>query len=166
MDDRTLILLRHAKSDYPGGVADHDRPLAPRGRREAALAGAAITERFPVISQVLCSGATRTRETFATTGIDAPATFSEAIYEAAPDDILTAIAELADDPEVLLVVGHAPGMPATALRLADADSDADIVDTIQNRFPTSAFAVLTVHGGWSDLGDGTATVTELVIPRA
>ena len=36
---RTLVLLRHAKSDYPGGVADHDRPLAPRGEREAGLAG-------------------------------------------------------------------------------------------------------------------------------
>ena len=166
MTTRTLILLRHAKSDYPGGVADHERPLAPRGRREAALAGVAITERFPVISQVLCSGAARTRETLATSGIDAPVIFTDAIYEAAPDDILTAIAELAEDPEVLLVIGHAPGMPATALRLADADSDADVVDTMQNRFPTSAFAVLTVHSDWTDLGDGTATVTELVIPRA
>ena len=36
---RTLLLLRHAKSDYPAAVADHDRPLAPRGDREAALAG-------------------------------------------------------------------------------------------------------------------------------
>ena len=30
---RTLLLLRHAKSDYPAGVADHDRPLAARGVR-------------------------------------------------------------------------------------------------------------------------------------
>ena len=36
---RTLILLRHGKSGYPAGVPDHDRPLADRGRREAALAG-------------------------------------------------------------------------------------------------------------------------------
>ncbi|HUB57091.1 MAG TPA: histidine phosphatase family protein, partial [Mycobacterium sp.] len=36
---RTLVLLRHAKSAYPNGVPDHDRPLAPRGRREAGLAG-------------------------------------------------------------------------------------------------------------------------------
>lgn len=166
MPDRTLILLRHAKSDYPGGVADHDRPLAPRGRREAPLAGAAIIERFPTVSAVLCSGATRTRETLAATGIEAPVTFSEALYEASPDDILAAISGLDSDPEVLLVVGHAPGMPATALRLADAASDADLIDTIQNRFPTSAFAVLIVHGRWADLSDGTATVTELVIPRA
>ncbi len=165
MPHHTLILLRHGKSDYPGGVTDHDRPLAPRGRREAALAGSAITERFPVVSAVLCSAATRTRETLTATGIDAPVTFSEAIYEASPDDILTAIAALPGDPEVLLVVGHAPGMPATALRLADPASDPDVVDTIQNRYPTSAFAVLTVHAEWADIGDGTATVTELVIPR-
>ena len=32
---RTLVLMRHGKSGYPPGVADHDRPLADRGRREA-----------------------------------------------------------------------------------------------------------------------------------
>jgi phosphohistidine phosphatase len=35
---RTLMLMRHAKSswDQPG-LADLDRPLAPRGRRAASL---------------------------------------------------------------------------------------------------------------------------------
>ena len=36
---RTLVLMRHAKSDYPDGVDDHERPLAARGIREAGLAG-------------------------------------------------------------------------------------------------------------------------------
>src|SRR5258708_1726422 len=36
--DRTLLLLRHAKSDYPDDVVDHERPLARRGVREAGLA--------------------------------------------------------------------------------------------------------------------------------
>jgi phosphohistidine phosphatase len=161
---RTLILLRHAKSGYPGGVVDHDRPLAPRGRREAVLAGDAITARFAV-DRVLCSTATRTRQTLARTGIDAPTTFSGAIYEASPGEILDAIAAVADDPAVLLVVGHSPGMPGTALVLADADTDTTVLAEVQARFPTSAFAVLAVHGAWADLAADGATVLELVIPR-
>ena len=39
MPTHTLLLLRHAKSAYPEGMVDHDRPLAPRGVRQAALAG-------------------------------------------------------------------------------------------------------------------------------
>ena len=33
--EHTLILLRHAKSDWSGHEDDHDRPLANRGRRQA-----------------------------------------------------------------------------------------------------------------------------------
>ncbi len=69
---RTLVLLRHAKSDYPGGVADHDRPLAPRGIREAGLAGDWLRAELPAIDAVLCSTATRTRQTLERTGIEAP----------------------------------------------------------------------------------------------
>jgi len=167
----TLILLRHGKSDYPGGVVDHDRPLAPRGRREAALAGTAIRERTPV-TRVICSTATRARETLAATGIDAPVSYTDAIYEASPGEILDVLVELdahaprPDEPEVVLVVGHSPGIPATALRLADPDSDPDVLADVQARFPTSAFAVLRLHGTWADLADDGATLTELVIPRA
>ena len=52
---RTLLLLRHAKSDYPAGVADHDRPLAPRGVREAGLAGDWLRAHAPAVDAVLCS---------------------------------------------------------------------------------------------------------------
>src|ERR1700712_4658208 len=69
---RTLLLLRHAKSDYPPGVADHERPLAPRGIREAALAGDWLRAHAPAVDAVLCSTATRTRETLARTRIEAP----------------------------------------------------------------------------------------------
>jgi phosphohistidine phosphatase len=59
----TLVLLRHAKAAYPSGVADHDRPLAPRGIREAELAGDWLRANLPTIDEVLCSTATRTRQT-------------------------------------------------------------------------------------------------------
>jgi phosphohistidine phosphatase len=61
---RRLIALRHAKSDWSGGVTDHDRPLAGRGRREAALAGRWLRENAADIDLVVCSSATRARQTW------------------------------------------------------------------------------------------------------
>ncbi|HXO47768.1 MAG TPA: histidine phosphatase family protein, partial [Mycobacterium sp.] len=81
-NDRTLVLLRHAKSAYPDGAADHERPLAPRGQREAGLAGDWLRTHLPTIDAVLCSTATRTRETLARTGIDAPIRYVERLYDA------------------------------------------------------------------------------------
>ena len=91
LSERTLLLLRHAKSDYPAGVADHDRPLAPRGIREAGLAGDWLRANAPAVDAVLCSTATRTRETLARTGLDAPVTFVDRLYDAVPGMVIDEI---------------------------------------------------------------------------
>jgi len=48
---KQLLLLRHAKSAWPDGVDDHDRPLAERGRRDAPRMGAhmAATASSPIV---------------------------------------------------------------------------------------------------------------------
>ncbi|MDT5249547.1 MAG: phosphohistidine phosphatase, partial [Mycobacterium sp.] len=97
--DHTLLLLRHAKSDYPDGVADHERPLARRGIREAGLAGDWIRANAPAVDAVLCSTATRTRETLARTRIDAPTEFVDRLYDstlAATIDVINGLDTLFD----------------------------------------------------------------------
>lgn len=84
---RTLVLLRHAKSAYPPGVGDHARPLAARGIREATLAGDWLRSAAgpdPAVQAVLCSTATRTRQTLERTGIEAPVSFIDDLYDATP----------------------------------------------------------------------------------
>lgn len=158
---RTLILMRHGKSGYPPATADHDRPLAERGDRQAALAGRWMTEEGLSVDAVLCSTSTRTRQTLQRTGIDAPVTFVDDIYGGHPDDILESIRIHApSDARTVLVVGHEPGMPATALTL-DPDGHID-------RFPTSAYAVVTVTHPWDRLGlepDPDARLIGVRIPR-
>ena len=61
---RRLMLLRHAKSDRPAGMADHDRPLNRRGRDEAPLVGTYLAHNGLVPDRVLCSTSERTRETW------------------------------------------------------------------------------------------------------
>ena len=59
---KRLVLLRHAKSAWNNpALADHDRPLNPRGRAAALAMARAVTELAPDL--VLCSDAARTRET-------------------------------------------------------------------------------------------------------
>ncbi|OBJ02079.1 hypothetical protein A5660_22315 [Mycobacterium alsense] len=163
---RTLLLMRHAKSDYPDGVVDHDRPLAPRGIREAGLAGDWLRAHAPAVDAVLCSTATRARQTLGNTGIDAPVRFSERLYGATPGSVIAEINATADDVATLLVIGHEPTMSGLALVLAgDNGTDPAAAERISTKFPTSAIAVLTVPGAWDGLQPGRAALTGLEIPR-
>jgi phosphohistidine phosphatase len=167
---RTLLLLRHAKSDYPEGVADHDRPLAPRGVREAGLAGDWLRAHAPAVDAVLCSTAARTRETLARTRIEAPVEFSDRLYDATPDAIIEEINDVDSlfnhDVETLLVIGHEPAMSQVALGLATEDgSNPTAAESISTKFPTSAIAVLRTGEPWDQLAlDGAALVT-FHVPR-
>ena len=164
--ERTLLLMRHAKSDYPDGVADHERPLAPRGAREAGLAGDWIRANAPAVDAVLCSTATRTRETLARTGIDAAVRYVDRLYDATAGTVIDEINGVSDDVSVLLVIGHEPTMSEVALGLANPDTtNADAAERISTKFPTSALAVLRLNGSWTDLELGSAQLADFHVPR-
>ncbi|GAB2645642.1 SixA phosphatase family protein [Nocardia goodfellowii] len=161
---RTLILMRHGKSSYPDGVGDHERPLAPRGEREAALAGQWLRDNQPPVTAVRCSTAVRTRETLAATGIDAPVVFERGIYEASPRTLIELIQLSDDDVSTLLLIGHAPGMPWTAWELA-ANRDSVQAIELSRKFPTSALAVLEFDRPWTEVDPGTGELTHFHVPR-
>ena len=163
---RTLLLLRHAKSDYPDGVADHERPLAPRGIREAGLAGDWLRAHAPAIDAVLCSTATRTRQTLARTRIDAPVTYADRLYDATPGTVIEQINGVDPSVETLLVIGHEPAMSQVALGLAaDDGSNPTAVEGISTKFPTSAIALLRTGGPWEQLTLGGAALVTFHVPR-
>lgn len=167
---RTLLLLRHAKSDYPAGVVDHERPLAPRGEREAALAGDWLRAQAPAINAVLCSTAARTRETLARTRIEAPVNFVDRLYDATPGTVIDEIngvdSRFGPDVETLLVIGHEPTMSALALGLASPDgSNTTAAERISTKFPTSAIAVLRTAEPWDRLTLSGAALVGFHVPR-
>jgi phosphohistidine phosphatase len=167
---RTLLLLRHAKSDYPAGVADHDRPLAPRGVREAGLAGNWLRAHAPAVDAVLCSTATRTRETLARTRIAAPVNYVDRLYDATPTVVIEEIngveSRFGPDVATLLVIGHEPAMSSVALSLATADgSNATAAEHISTKFPTSAIAVLRTGEAWDQLTLRGGALVSFHVPR-
>lgn len=163
---RTLLLLRHAKSDYPDGVADHERPLASRGIREAGLAGDWLRAHAPAIDAVLCSTATRTRQTLERTRIDAPVTFADRLYDATPGAVIDEINHVDPGVETLLVIGHEPTMSEVALGLAAIDgSNPTAAESISTKYPTSAIALLRTAGTWEQLALGGAALITFHVPR-
>jgi phosphohistidine phosphatase len=153
---RTLLLLRHAKSDYPDGVPDHDRPLGARGVREGALVGEWISANAGPVDAVLCSSATRTRQTLERTGITAPVQYVDRIYDATPGVVIEEINDVqsrfSDPISTLLVVGHEPVMSSLALSLADEESsNGPVAQALSTKFPTSSVAVLRVTSPWHEL---------------
>lgn len=164
---RTLLLLRHAKSSWDDpGLADHERPLAPRGRRASALIAAYLREHSIAPSRVLCSSSARTRETLerisAGFGDGAAVEIEEGLYAASAGELLARLRGVSDDVESLMVIGHAPGLPELARRLAGRGAG---LERLRGKFPTAALATLSLGGDWGDLAPGAAELVDFVKPR-
>lgn len=113
---RELILLRHAHAESAAvGQDDKSRNLSVTGHTEAQAAGHWLREHGLHPDRVLCSDATRTRETLAALGdIGAGEVYEDAsIYEASPGT-LAALVDANRDAERLLLVGHNPGLEQLA----------------------------------------------------
>ena len=120
---RRLFLLRHAKSAWPDGVADHDRPLADRGRRDAAAVGRWLAASGMGPDLVLVSPAQRARQTWdavaAELGSTGEVRVTDEVYDAGPGDLLDVLRDIPAATPHVLVVGHNPGIERLAGLLDD-----------------------------------------------
>lgn len=166
---RRLILLRHTKSDWPAGLVDRDRPLAPRGRRAAPLIGRLLVERGHIPDKVIVSTAERTLETWALASaglVRLPAAALDArIYEAPADVLANVIRETGDDVSTLLLVGHNPGIETLAADLV-AHGPKDQRQRLARKYPTGGLAVIDCAvESWRDLAPGCGTLVSFTVPR-
>jgi phosphohistidine phosphatase len=158
---RALILLRHAKSDWPEDVPDHDRPLAKRGRRDAPKAGRWLNRHGYRPEVVICSTARRTLETWELVAakLDAqPAvTFEPRAYAASAMTLFYLVHELAPGTRSALLIAHNPGISDMATSLAGTHRGG-------MNFPTAGVAVLEFDSEWPDLAPGQARMADFVVP--
>lgn len=141
---RSLFLARHAKSDWPVGMTDAERPLAARGRRDAPAVGAWLATQVGASATALVSPAARTRQTWALMADALPGAavvFEEELYDAPWQRMLDVVARHAHDAESLIVVAHNPGCEDLALRLSEGESGASR-ERLAQKFPTAAVAHL------------------------
>lgn len=169
--ERTLFVMRHAKSARDTGDIDHERPLNGRGRRDAFVAAAVLEralDRKP-LDRVLSSTSTRTHETWERVqdgGLTATkVTFHDDIYESSPDDVLPHVWALPQSVTTALVLGHFPCVEELVRRLAPHEAS-EAWARLDTKFPTSAIATLTFTGDWTGLDNQVAHLKNFVIPRA
>ena len=166
---KTLMLLRHAKADWPLGVDDFERPLSSRGHRDAPSAGRWMVEKGQLPHYILCSAALRTRQTCTWVcgelGDKAPTPrLDERLYDAEASTVLSVINHVPETVRSLLVVAHMPAVQDLAMRLASVDSDEYSVMELATHYPTAALTVLRTDVPWAELDGRDAAVTDFVLP--
>ena len=172
MSKRTLILVRHAEAEKVVGKPDHDRELAPRGRKDAYAVGEWISRELQPgvhLDMVLCSTSERTRQTLhevcAGGATFRETRFDERIYDGSAAGLIEVLREVPDTVRTVLVIGHAPGIPVLATVLAqDGAGSTDAAERLSHGFPTSGLAVLGFEGSWVTLEPDTAYLQEFVVP--
>jgi phosphohistidine phosphatase len=162
---RRLVLLRHAKSDWPEGRPDHERPLARRGRKDAPAVGRWLGESGYVPDAVICSTALRARETWELAGTvlplaaAAPVRLEPRVYEATALGLLMLVREFEPGWRTAAVVGHNPGLAELAIGLAGPDGREPPA-----AFPTAFAAVLELPGDWADAEPDAGRLLAFAIP--
>jgi phosphohistidine phosphatase len=164
-----LMLLRHAKSNWPTGMQDAERPLSGRGEAAAHLMGGYMAHHSLIPERVLCSPARRTRDTW--TGVSSPwptpvdVVFDGRLYGATCQGIMSIVRDQDDAIRTLLVLGHNPGMQEAAEWLIAA-GDVEQRERLREKFPTAALAVIDFAlDKWSSVHERSGRLDRYVTPR-
>lgn len=167
--DRTLVLLRHAKSSWKDDeLDDFERPLAPRGQRAAPVVAADLARRCGPPDLVLCSPAQRALETWFHLAPHCPRTRVEmvwALYLADLATLLQTLQGLDDGVRHVAVIGHNPGLEELARSLC-GDGPARALKRLRDKFPTAAYAQIVLPGApWPTLTPGAGRLNRFVRPK-
>ena len=164
---KRLYLLRHAKSswDHPG-LADHDRPLAPRGRRASKTMAEHLQWRDIKPELVVCSSAKRTRQTLSgiagALGEVAEVEIEPDLYAASASELLEVLHGIDDRVDSVMLIGHNPGIENLTLDLAREGPE---LSRVRQKFPTAALATLEFDVSWGDLEPESCELVSFVKPK-
>lgn len=148
---KTLTLLRHAKSSWKdSSLADHERPLNKRGKRDAPVMGARIQEAGIRPSLILSSPAVRAWTTAKAVAkeMSYPVEFlqrEERLYHAGVRRMLDVLSQQDPSFNNIMVVGHNPGL---------TDFANFLVPDVTYNIPTCGFVSVTIESDDWNLDDG------------
>jgi phosphohistidine phosphatase len=159
---KRVWLLRHAKSSWDDpALDDHDRPLAPRGRKAARRIARWATDAELRPDLVLSSSALRARSTLELVVDgrgDPDVEIERSLYTATSFDLLSRLQGVDDGVEELLLVGHNPALHELAGILAPPGPE---------DFPTGALIGFRLEiAGWQEARPGCGAVASFVVPRS
>lgn len=172
-----LWLLRHAKSAWDDpSLDDFARPLSPRGKKACRALARHMAERAIHPDLVLCSPATRTKQTWERLekrlAADRPprvpgdprARFDQKLYLAEFPALLGLVRATPAAIRELLVIGHNPGLEEFAQRLTGT-SAGDALSRLAEKYPTGGLAELTFTAKtWGQVAEKGGFLASFVVP--
>jgi len=165
--EKLIYVLRHAKSsrDDPE-LADHDRPLNPRGRQAAQLMAERMRRERVAPALVLCSSARRARETLVpieqTLGPKAKIKVEDGLYAAGAPQLLERLRRAPESVPSVMIIGHNPAIQEFAVQLV-GDQAARV--RLASKFPTAALATLKIdQKSWKKLAPGSGELVAFLTP--
>jgi len=160
---RQLILVRHAKSDRSDwSLSDVERPLAPRGERDAPVMAERLVQRQSEIDAFYTSVARRAMDTAGhfvrAFGVaESELLLRHELYTFSPHDLVRVLSELDDRFERVAVFGHNPATSGASAYLSGEDLGA---------LPTCAVVRLQVDAeAWSTLAPRSCTLLDIDTPK-
>lgn len=161
---KTLVLVRHAKSSWDDpGLRDFERPLSPRGKRDAPRMAEWVSEKYTVADKLVSSPAQRAQDTavhFAKAFGSDPwdILLVDSVYEALPDDLQQVVESFDDSWNEVLLFGHNPGLTIFANRFSEGFRFDNI--------PTCGVVVIhSLVSHWNEFRPGSATVEKWMFPK-
>lgn len=141
----TLVLVRHAKSDWSVPITDRNRPLAKRGRKQAPATGRWIAEHVEPLDLAVVSVAARARQTWEliseVLGYEVETRLSEEAYTFNTRELREVVADLPGSAKRVALVSHNPAVEELIERLTGEWVP----------MTTSAVAVVTLDD-WASVG--------------
>src|SRR5262245_17140708 len=166
---KSLYLLRHAKSSWKEpGLNDHDRPLSKRGRHTAKMMAAYLRRAKTVPDLVICSTATRARQTLdpiVTAAKQPPKILLKREIYGGTEQLWEQLWNLPETAKSVLLIGHNPALHDLARALAQEDSE-ELLPSEGEKFPTGAMASFRFEGAWKALEPHGAVLVSFITPKA
>jgi phosphohistidine phosphatase len=146
---KTVLILRHAKSSWSNpGLADIDRPLNKRGKRDAPRMGAWLDAQELIPDLILSSPARRARKTAQAvseySSYDGEIETVPDFYPGDPYTFIDTLMSIPDEYQSVMIVAHNPGLEELLYALSGESA----------RMPTSSLAQVELPlDSWRDLDD-------------
>jgi phosphohistidine phosphatase len=169
---KRLFLLRHAKAvPAESGVEDFDRTLMLSGMQDAGAMARYLRKSDHAVDLILCSASARTMQTaeLVLQELECEIEYRDNLYLAEPVRIVAAVRGAPTSVSALMVVGHNPGLEATAALLAREPvrrKERARHEALEEKFPTCALAILDFDvGRWRDVMQGAGKLVDFVRPK-
>ncbi|MGA9211406.1 SixA phosphatase family protein [Kaistella sp.] len=155
---KTLILIRHAKSDWPENTEDFDRPLAKKGFVDAKKMATFMKNNQIEIDKLVSSPAIRALDTCEIFGktYDLEIEINQKLYNPSESNFESVIFDLSDDLNSVAMFSHNNGISNFANLMSD-----DIFV-----LPTCGVAGFEIHcDSWSDFHIANKKLTFFFEPK-